>query len=72
MVRKVGWMNIRMPATHVAAVQRKRVLRSWELKWSHAGSDFLRGGSSDDIVALKLMAMQCQWQDETRKRRIRR
>jgi hypothetical protein len=50
-------MNIRIVATHVAAAQRKRVLRSWELKWSHAGSDFLPGGSSEDIVVLELMVM---------------
>jgi hypothetical protein len=71
MVRSVGWMNIRIVATHVAAAQRKRVLRSCELKWSHAGSDFLPGGSSEDIVVLELMVMQWQWQWQE-KRRIRR
>jgi hypothetical protein len=59
-------MNIRIVATHVAAAQRKRVLRSWELKWSHGGSDFLPGGSSEDIVVLELMVMQWRLQEKRR------
>jgi hypothetical protein len=59
-------MKIRMVATHAAAAQRKRVLKSWELKWSHAGSDFLPG-VSEDIVLLMVMQWQCQ-----EKRRSRR
>jgi hypothetical protein len=36
------------------------------LKWSHGGSDFLPGGSSEDIVVLELMVMQWRLQEKRR------